>query len=476
MLETLRKIFDLLAIGESKKLYWLIAAIVLMAMLEMVGVASIFPFLSVLSNPEVIQTNSKFKWVYEQMGFTSKDAFLIALAVASFVILVSNNVLRGVVTVVLIRFSWLKRYFISKKLLSKYLYEPYVFFLNRNSSELTTHLVSEVARVVSDVLLPCLQVFARLLLAVLILILLTLVDPVVAIVVMGGVGGGYAIIYAFTRKRLSQVGKDIVLYNARMYKVLNETFGGIKDIKLLGKEHVFLKDYADPIRKMVNCYSTQFLIAQVPRYAFEVMAFGGILIITTYLVVIKNAPQQVIPLVGLYVFAAYRLMPTLQQIFVDFSTMRFGMPTLESIHQEFFGYKNTGEQKPMEPSSNLPFMDKIEFRNITFQYPKSHKHVIEHFDLTIRANTTVGFVGATGAGKTTVIDILLGLFRPQQGEIVIDGVSLTDDNLRMWQANIGYVPQHIYLCDDTVTRNIAFGVPDQEIDQRGVQHIRKTHI
>lgn len=468
MLDMLRKVLSLLAMSERKKLYGLVVAIILMAMVDMIGIASIFPFLSVISDPDIIQTNSKLKMVYDSLGFSSKDAFLIALGGVSFALLIVSNVVRALVNIALLRFTWLKRYTISTRLLSQYLYEPYTFFLNRNSSELINYLVSEVAKVVSDVLIPCMQIFARSILAVLVLGLLFAVDFIVATVVVVVIGGGYAIIYVFAQKQLSHFGEESVVHNQKMYKVLNEVFGGIKDVKLLGKEEVFIHRYASSVKELVRCYTARFLVAQFPRYAFEVVTFGGILFIVTYLIIVKRDYQQVIPLIGLYAFAAYRLMPTLQLIFQDFTSLKFGWAALDRIHRDFFNCTIDLAKKGVDSVQALPFTQNIKFCNVTFTYPQAKKPVINDFSLGIKANTTIGFVGGTGGGKTTVIDIFLGLLRPQRGELLVDGVKLSDDNLGMWQKNIGYVPQHIYLADDTITRNIAFGVPDDEIDQEAV--------
>ena len=469
MLKTLRKIFELLLIGEEKKFYWLVTAIVFMAIFEMLGVASVLPFLNVISNPEAIQTNSQLKWAYDRFGFTNKNSFLIVLGMGSFVVLVVSNVLRAGVALALLRFTWLKRYIISKQLLSQYLYGPYAFFLNRNTSELTAYLVAEVSHVVSGVLIPSMQVFARCLLATLILVLLFVMEPVVALVVIGIIGGGYAAIYIFARKKLSRTGGELLKNSKKMYKALHEAFGGIKDIKLLGREHIFIEQFGEPTKKCTDYYCSQFLISQFPRYAFEVMTFGGVLFATLYIAVIKNDYQQVIPVIGLYIFSAYRLMPALQQIFQEITLIRFTLPTLETIYEDYVNCTQGQSGQTLRPGRAMPFTQNVELRNVTFKYPKAERSVIENFDLTVHANTTIGFVGGTGAGKTTLVDIFLGLLSPQQGEIIVDDIKLNADNLRAWQANIGYVPQHIYLCDDTVTRNIAFGVPDNEIDLEAVQ-------
>jgi len=469
MSRTLQKILFFLSLDNQKKFYGLIIAIIVMSLFDMVGVASVFPFLNVISNPEIIQTSSKIKWVYDAFGFTSRQNFLIALGVISFCILLTSNILRTVTTKGLIRFTWMKHYSISKRLLSQYLYEPYAFFLNRNSAELTTYLMSEVARVVSGTLIPCMQAFTRFLLTIFICILLFAVDPLGVALVLGVIGGGYVAIYFFFRHKLSRAGEDRQAYSKIMYKSLHESFGGIKEIKLLGKEHVFVDQYANPAKKVINCYCAQYLIAQLPRYAFETLTFGGILIFLLYLVVVKNDFQQVIPLVGLYALAAYRLMPALQQIFQDVTSIRSSQAALDTVYDDFIRCTHQ-DQKRIEPAGVLPFLESIEFRNITFQYPKAQKPVTENFNLLLKANTTIGLVGRTGAGKTTIVDILLGLLSPQQGEIWVDDVQLNANNLRMWQKNLGYVPQHIYLCDDTVTRNIAFGGSDQEIDKEAVRY------
>ncbi len=249
MLKTLRKILELLLVGEEQKFYWLVTAIIFMSIFEMLGVAAVLPFLNVISTPEAIGTNSQLKWAYDRFGFTDKNSFLIVLGLGSFVVLVVSNVLRAWVALAMLRFTWQKRYIISKQLLSHYLYGPYAFFLNRNTSELTAYLVAEVSHVVSGVLIPAMQVFARCLLAALILVLLFVMEPVVALVIIGIIGGGYTAIYIFSRKELSRTGSELLKNSKKMYKALHEAFGGIKDIKLLGREHIFIEQFGEPTKK-----------------------------------------------------------------------------------------------------------------------------------------------------------------------------------------------------------------------------------
>ena len=466
MISIIKKIFFILALGGKRKLFFLFIAIVGMAVVDILGMASIFPFLNVMSNPEIVQQNAQLKWFYEHFGFHSTDKFLVAIGLVSFFVLLFNNIFRAGVNLALLRFTWAKRYLISRELLAYYLHEPYMFFLNRNTSELTTYLASEIARAVNGVLIPSLQVLSRSLLTVFIIAFLFVIHPTIAAFVIGLIGGGYVLIYMVSRKKLSRAGQEMVEHSQRIFKALHEAFGGIKDIKLLGKEDVFIEDYSDPVKKYIDCSCAQFLIAHCPRYAFEVLTFGGIL---GYIAFMQRDYQQVMPLVGIFAFAAYRLMPALQQIYRDLTLIRFTLPALECVYKDY-RYCVTHRYAPVKTTETaMTFKDEIQLKGIRFRYPKAQKDVLDRLNMRIKSNTTIGFVGGSGAGKTTIVDILLGLLQPQEGGIYVDGIKIDENNLRRWQKNIGYVPQHIYLCDDTVIKNIAFGIREEEIDLDAVK-------
>ena len=283
--------------------------------------------------------------------------------------------------------------------------------------------------------------------------------------------------YCCFRSKLASIGAAQRAYEGTMYSVLNETFGGVKEIKLLGKEDVFIERFSQPVSKILGCYSAQSLITSVPKYVFESLSFGALLLITVYSVVISKNYQEVVPMIGLYTLAMYRIIPALQQIFQSITSIRFGKSALDSVYNDMVNFKDYTKEHKINPGQGLPFNQEFEFRDVSFQYPQAEKKIFDRFNLVINANTTVGIVGGTGAGKTTVNDILLGLLTPQKGEILSDGVKIDHNNLRGWQQNIGYVPQHIYICDDTVMRNIAFGVPDNAIDPEAVRRAAQlAHI
>jgi ATP-binding cassette subfamily C protein len=264
---------------------------------------------------------------------------------------------------------------------------------------------------------------------------------------------------------------------------VSEAFGGIKEVKLRGKEDAFLEQYNAP-SKWYSRYQARYrVIKQAPRYVLEAVAFGGIILIAVYLIAVQESIQQVIPMLGLYAFAGYRLMPALQQAFKGIASARFNIAALKTLHRDL---EERADATARRVSANgetgatgapLTLNDRLVLDDVSFRYPGAKEPAITNLSLEIPAHTTVGFVGKTGSGKTTTVDLILGLLRPQEGVIAADGTALRGEAIRRWQQSVGYVPQQIYLADDTVARNIAFGVPEEEIDMEQVRDAaRRAHI
>jgi ATP-binding cassette, subfamily B, bacterial PglK len=470
MLDTARKIFALLSRRERIQLGLLFGAMVVVAFLEMASVAAVLPFLSVAADPTRIETNELLRWAYETLGFAGPTQFLIGLGVLALAALIISNLFMAVTSWAQHRFARMRTHSLSERVLRHYLAQPYPFFVARNSADLSKNVLTEVEQVTREVIVPALQMSSKAIVALAIIALLIAFDPLLAVVVTFILGGAYAAIYAFVRRRLASVGRERVAANAGRYKYVSEAFGGIKETKLLGKEEAFIKLFSRPSKDAARARAAVQLIGEMPRYALDAVAFGGILLIAIYLIVVRDDLQQVIPVLGLYAFAGYRLMPSLQQVFSGLAKVRFGGAAVENLHRELkqgaeasITARVTGRNGARhEPA--LSFTSRVDIDDVTFTYPGAARATLRHVSLTIRANTTVGLVGPTGSGKTTLADIILGLLRPQEGEIRVDGVPLTDGNLRAWQQQLGYVPQHIYLYDDSVARNIAFGVPPSQID------------
>jgi ATP-binding cassette subfamily C protein len=386
--------------------------------------------------------------------------------VGAFTALTVSNTFIVFTTWMLYRYVWGRNHSLSRRLLHSYLYRPYEFFLTRNSAELGKNILEEVKEVTGQMLLPALQGGAKAIVAVFIIGFLFFVDPVVALIVTTILGLAYAGVYYTVRDRLDRTGAERVKANTERYQFVSEAFGGIKEVKLRGKENTFLNQYDNPSERYARVKSQYRVIRRAPRYILEAVAFGGIILIAVYLIAVQGSFGQVIPMLGLYAFAGYRLMPALQQAFKGVASARFNVAALEKIHE---GLKKRADDSSHVSRNGKPtpltLDDRLVMENVSFTYPGAEEPSIRELSLEITAHTTVGFVGKTGSGKTTTVDLILGLLRPQHGLISVDGTPLRNDGtIRRWQKDIGYVPQQIYLADDTVARNIAFGVPDQEID------------
>jgi ATP-binding cassette, subfamily B, bacterial PglK len=479
-MEVAQKIVDLLSRRERMHLGLLFVAVLVMAFLEMISVASVLPFLSVAADPGKIQTDPWLSWTYDSLGFASTNGFLLALAGAALATLILSNVWIAATHWAEIRFTRGRHHGFSVRLLRRYLAQSYVFFLRRNSADLAKNILSEVNQA-AGALMSTLAFTAKSLVALAIITLLVVFDPWVALFVTGVLGGAYGAIYLYTRRLLRRLGKERVAANGARYKAASEAFGAIKDVKLLGKEDVLVAQFTGPSRRFNNCQATAALIGNLPRHLFDVLAFGGILVIAIFLILRGEALEDAIPVLGLYAFAGYRLMPALQQIFSSYTRLKFGAAAVENVHRELTqaapgrrARTATGRRANGSRSATLPLTERLELEGVTFTYPGAHRPALRDVTLTIEAKTTVGIVGPTGSGKTTLVDVILGLLRAQAGVVRVDGVALTDANLRAWQNGLGYVPQHIYLSDDSITRNIAFGIPDAEIDHDAVERAARV--
>ncbi|WP_228856785.1 ABC transporter ATP-binding protein [Desulfomarina profundi] len=457
---------------ERREMYFIFIALIIRGVFEIVGVASIMPFMAVVSNSDVIQTNQFLKWAYTFFSFETSRHFLLALGLFAFLALVFNNLLAALTDWFLIKFIHMRGHVLAQRLLAGYLKKPYSWFLSRNTADMGANILNEVANYMKGVLRPFIEMLARSIVSLFIMGLLIKVDPFLALVVSLTLGGAYGVIFYFVRKRLTRAGKDRVYDSRRQFKYINESLTGIKDIKVLGREKYFFDSFSKHSYRANYNQAIYQIVSQLPRYALEMVAFGGILLIVLYFIALRQNTDNIIPLIALYAFAGYRLMPALQGVFGGLTSLKFNIPVLHRILDALENdvqNENIMDEWQGGEGPILNLSDTIEMNDIEYTYPEGERKVLDGLDLTISANTTVGLVGTTGAGKTTLVDILLGLFQPDKGSLTIDGIPLKEENCRHWRNNVGYVPQNIFLCDDTVINNIALGVTPENIDFSSVE-------
>jgi ABC-type multidrug transport system fused ATPase/permease subunit len=265
------------------------------------------------------------------------------------------------------------------------------------------------------------------------------------------------------------MGDERARVNSLKYKFVSEAFGGIKDVKLLGREGVFLGLFAKPSLKFAMNDAVSEVVGESPKFIMETLAFGGILGLILIMLGTGDQVEDFLPLITVYAFGGYRLLPALQKVFSAITKIRYNLPIVEILHHDYYSLPETGEKPESQRRPEaLSFTRTIELENIRFRYPNTEEDVIKNQSLSIRANTSVGFVGPTGCGKTTTIDIILGLLEAQSGSLRVDSREITAKNRSNWQANLGYVPQSIFLVDDSIRKNIAFGIAENEIDEESV--------
>ena len=476
MVAAVRKMLRLLDGRERRNFIIVMMLALLASLVEMVGVAAILPFLAVLADPATIETSPFLSTLYTWLGFSTTSGFLAFLGFGVLGFVTLSLVVRLASIFAISRFSNRRAFSISSQLVENYLRQPYTWFLQRNSSDLGNIVLIEVDRAVVGALIPAMRLLAHAAVVVALLVLLLMIEPMIALLAGALFGGSYVIIFLLARRTLSGIGDVILRANHERFKIVGEALRGIKDVRIRGSEETFLHQFRIPARRLANARSVGMVIAEVPRYILETLAIGGtVVLILTLLRGDTTTLLTILPTLGVFAFAGLRMFPALQGIYREFSQLKVHVPVVDAVYADMMETRMNAMDWPKVPKGpGLRLADKLDMEKVSYAYPAAERPSLVDLDLTIEARTTIGIVGGTGAGKTTLVDLMLGLLRPQGGVIKVDGVALTAENLRAWQRNIGYVPQQIFLIDDTVAANIAFGTPVEMIDMMAVQRAAKV--
>ena len=472
-MQTFKRLLTLLTIGERKSAVFLLGMILIMALIDMIGVASILPFMAVLTNPNIIETNNFLNSMFEAskiFGIENNQEFLFVLGLLVFLLLITSLSVRAITTYVQFRFIEMLAYSMTKRLIEGYLHQPYSWFLSRHSADIGKNILSEVAAVIGSGIKPIIEIIAKSTVAITLTTLLFLANPKLTLIIVLLLGGTYMLIFYFIRSYLRKIGEKRLANNELRFKSVIEAFGAAKEVKVGGLEKTYVERFSKPSYIFAKTQASSGVIAQLPRYILEAISFGGVLLIILYMMAQSGNFGTALPILSLYVFAGYRLMPALQQIYSCFTQLAFISPSIEKLHEDIKSLKPFNRN---QDQSALSFNKSITLKNVHYNYPNASRTALKDINLTIPIKSTVGLVGATGSGKTTTVDIILGLLEAQKGTLEIDGKIITKQNKRSWQKAIGYVPQHIYLTDDTISANIAFGVEIEDINQEAVEKASK---
>lgn len=467
-----KKILDLLDARERRRALLLLLMILGMALLETTSVASVMPFVAVLTHPGVIESNRYLSAAYHWLEFQNVDAFLLFLGFCVFAATIASTAFKALTNWAMLRFTSMRQYTLSRRLFKIYLGRSYQWFLDKHSADLGKSVLIEVNQVINGALVQGMQLIAQGTTAVILIALLVYINPPLALTVTIVLGGMYGLIVLVSRNYVGRIGTDRVRANSERFRVFNEAFSGIKEVKFLGLEEFFVARFAQPSRRFMDRQSAAQMINQLPQYAIQATAVSFVLIIILYKLAMHGSNYGTLSLLALYAVAGYRLLPALQRVYQCISAMRFSQAAVETLHRDLIQPATdvtTKSKKSLANEGPIHLKQRLELQNIVYRYPSGTAPALKGITMTIPAGSMVGFVGHTGSGKTTAVDAILGLLEPTAGQLLVDGTPITSEKRRAWRRFVGYVPQHIFLCDDTVAANIAFGIPVDEIDQEAVE-------
>lgn len=465
------KIFRMVPKQSRASGYWMLAVVCLSAIVTVVGIVSVMPFLLVLAEPDMIQKNSYLRSAYDFFGFSSAQGFLVALGCVSLALLVTSTAVRVLALATQARFVQAQRFELSSRIIRGYLAQPYRYFLDKKSSVMLRDLLVEPSKFVDMGLIPAVMIISNLIQALVLVVLLVLVDPVITICTVLVMAGAYLLIYGVVRPALLDAGDKRYKAEAVRNEAALESFSGIKVVKLSGRGLNYVHRFEDATRTVERANIRIALMRELPKYGIETVTFGGIVLIAIFMTLQGSvdgqpASQGIFAVLGVYAFAGYRILPALQSIYTNLSNMKFMHANIESLSQLLADLEEAPQLLP--PPPRLPMKNEVAFDRVTFKYDEENTSGIRNVSLSVPAGSSIGIVGKSGAGKTTLVDILLGLLEPTDGHLCVDGKALNRADIGGWQQSLGYVPQDIILSASSVAQNIAFGVLPDEIDMKEV--------
>lgn len=433
-----------------------------MGFLEVVGVASILPFMQMMAEPDAIEKSRWIRFVYNFFEFESLKQMLIYCGIGLIAFIAATNVFSVFAIWLQYKVSWGIAHNLGVRLLRTYINKPYNFFLNTNTSDLQAYIIAEVGSLTGGVIIPIIELFSRLFVSIIIFSLLILVDPKIALIMFGGLGSAYILIFLSQKNYLKKIGHHRLEMNLLRYRSLKELLNGIKTIKVYNKQDFFYDRYEHASNEFCNVQPKYNLLLAAPRSALEFLAFGTILGITMHLYISNGNIQSALPRLSLYAVAGYRLLPAMQKVFTALAKLKHNIPIVEKLYKDLHSYKDTEQIK--SDINSLPFEKNIELEGLNFYYENTTTPVIQDLKVNIKKGQTVAFIGSTGSGKTTLIDLIVGLLNPTNGAIKVDGQPLNTNNMYAWQQHLAYVPQEVFLFDDSITNNILLGKGNMDVD------------
>lgn len=478
MLKSLKELFYLLTYSQKKRFYKLQLLVIFSAFAEIIGIASIAPFMSLISDSTLLENNSFLSRLFGLSGLETNTDFIFWVGIAVLFSLILSTLISILTTKKLAMFSAKIGTENADRLFKYYLNQDWLFHSSGSSAQLIKQIANEAVRVTDLVILPLILMIAKIVMVFFLLTAIVIYDPVIAVSGFFMFSVSYFIVFSFAKSKLAENGKTLSEVATDRYRLMNEAFGGIKDVLILNRRNSFINRFEKAGDKFAYARGNNHVLWQVPRYFLELIAFGSMISTILILIVIKGSNiNELIPVFSVGVLAAFKLLPAFQQIYASFGQIKGNIAAFESIHKDLLDSNNqvikSSKSKPNCDHAKIYLTKNISLSNISFFYPGKSKPVLENISLKIPAKSVVGIVGPSGSGKSTLIDIILALISPQKGFIKVDDKLINNENICNWQKNIGFVAQSIFLSEGSIAENIAFGLPHNEIDFNKIDEVLK---
>ncbi|WP_194855655.1 ABC transporter ATP-binding protein [Alloalcanivorax venustensis] len=482
MLSQIRELYSLLTREQRRKLLRLQVLVVLMSFAEIAGVVAIGPFMTLVGDMSQLEGEGLIAQLYNFSGISDHRTFLFWLGIGVLLVLAVAATISMTTIWRLSMYGAQVGAELSSRLFKHYMHQSWLFHAGGSSSQLTNQIAQECQRVTNTIISPLMQMNAKIFMVMFMALAIFIYNPIVAMTGILVFSIAYLLLYRTVRRRLMANGRTVTDAQRFRFKLMGEGFGGIKDALLLGRQLIFTQRFEAASRRLAKAQGKNQAMSQVPRYAMELVAFGSIIFLILYLLAVYEGDLgAILPILSVYALAGFKLLPAFQQIYTGVSQIRGNMAAFENLRDDLRASatmpltraSDEERERPKEWSPN----DSIEIANVFFTYPGKTEPALKGLTLTIPANRIIGLVGASGSGKSTAIDMLLGLISPSSGQMLVDGLPLDTDSIRAWQNSLGFVPQSIFLADSSIRENIAFGLPSDQIDNNRIrQAVTTAHL
>lgn len=480
MFKSLLDLYLLLTKEQRIRLRNLQFLVILMSVLEILSIISIAPFMALVGDPSIIHRPGLLNDLYIGLGLKSLDGFLLYAGFFVLMMLAVSAFLSMITSWRLSMYGTRVGADLSSRLFLHYMHQPWVYHTVVSSSYLSSNVSQECLRITGNIINPLMQMNAKIVTGLMISIGVFLYEPVVSIFSICVFGMAYFVLYKTVRGRLVSNGNRISQFQASRFKIMAEGFGGIKDLLFMGRRKYLVKSFGEASSDLAIAQGNTQVLSQVPRYAMELIAFGGVIFLVLYLLVSREFDLgAILPVLSVFALAGFKLLPAFQMVYTGFAQIKGNISAFEAVKNDLIESSEIAENQELEKPipDKLALHKSISLHKVCFAYPGREYPALSGLSIEVPLKSVVGIVGSSGSGKSTLVDVLLGLLMPQKGAVFIDGEELTNEKVRDWQSCIGYVPQSIFLADSSIRENVALGINPSLIDDCRVNAaVRLAHL